>query len=86
MLIDFAPLEGITSALFRQLHHEYFPGVNRYYTPFISPTADHRFTPKEQREIFPEFNKGITLIPQLLTKNADDFLWAAGELCSMGYE
>lgn len=86
MLIEFAPLEGITGALFRKLHREYFPGVDRYYTPFISPTSDHRFTPKEQREIFPEHNKDIPLIPQLLTKNPEDFLWAATQLHNMGYD
>ena len=85
MYLDFAPLEGITTAVFRQLHHEYFPGVDRYYTPFLSPTADRRFTPKEQREILPQYNEGICVVPQLLTKNAEDFLWAAGELHAMGY-
>lgn len=25
-------------------------------------------------------------MPQLLTKNADDFLWCAGELAAMGYD
>lgn len=86
MLLDFAPLEGITTTLFRRLHREYFPGVDRYYTPFLSPTADRRFTPKEQREFFPEHNRGLSVIPQILTKNADDFLWAAEELHSMGYD
>ena len=86
MLLDFAPLEGITTALFRRLHREYFPGVDRYYTPFLSPTSDRRFTPKEQREFFPEFNEGVPTVPQILTKNADDFLWAAKELHSMGYD
>ncbi len=86
MLLDFAPMEGITGAAFRQLHHKHFSGVDRYYTPFLSPTADRRFTPREQREFYPEFNEGIPLIPQILTKNAEDFLWAAGELHAMGYE
>ena len=78
-------MEGITGAAFRRLHHTYFPGVDRYYTPFLSPTADRRFTPREQREFYPEYNEGIPLIPQILTKNADDFLWAAKELQAMGY-
>lgn len=86
MKLDFAPLEGITTSLYRQVHHKYFPGVDRYYAPFLSPTQDHLFTPREKREIFPENNQGYTLIPQLLTKNADDFLWAAKELHSMGYD
>lgn len=86
MYLDFAPLEGITTALFRRLHHQYFPGVDRYFSPFLSPTQEHRFTPREQREILPEYNEGLWVIPQLLTKNADDFLWAAGELAAMGYK
>lgn len=86
MYLDFAPLEGITTALYRQLHHAFFPGVDRYYAPFLSPTQDHRLTPRELRELLPEHNQGLTLIPQLLTKNPADFLWAAGELAAMGYE
>lgn len=86
MNISFAPLEGITSAAFRRLHHAYFPGVDRYYTPFLSPTADRRFTPREQREFFPEHNEGIPVVPQILTKDPHDFLWAANELHHMGYD
>ena len=86
MTLDFAPMEGITGAAFRRLHHTYFPGVDRYYAPFLSPTQDRRFTPREQREILLEHNEGIPLIPQILTKNASDFLWAAEELRAMGYE
>lgn len=86
MVLDFAPLEGITGAAYRRLHHKHFTGVDHYYTPFLSPTQDRRFTPREQREFYPEFNEGIPLIPQILTKNPQDFLWAAGELHAMGYE
>lgn len=86
MLIDFAPMEGITGAAYRRAHKKYFGGVDRYYAPFISPTAEHRFTPKELRDILPEYNEGLSLVPQLLTKNSADFLWAAAELKAMGYD
>ena len=85
MELYFAPLEGITGAEFRRAHHQYFGGVDKYYAPFISPTVDHLFTPKEKRNLFPEHNVGIPLVPQLLTKNPDDFTWAADELFAMGY-
>ena len=85
MLLDFAPMEGITNAAFRRLHNEYFPGVDRYYMPFISPTQNRIFTPREMRDIAPENNEGITAVPQIIGKNAGDFLWAAGELAAMGY-
>ena len=86
MRYDFAPMEGITGFLFRQLHHQYFPGVDRYYIPFLSPTQDHTFTPRELREVLPENNQGLEVVPQLLTKSPEDFLWAAGELSAMGYQ
>lgn len=85
MFFDFAPMEGITGAAFRRIHRKHFSGVDRYYTPFLSPTKDHRFTPREQREFFPEYNCGIPVIPQILTKVPEDFLWAARELHAMGY-
>ena len=82
----FAPLEGITGSEFRRVHHRYFPGVDAYYMPFLSPTQDHVFTQREKRNVLPEYNQGFRAVPQLLTKNADDFLWCAGELAAMGYE
>lgn len=80
-----APMEGVTSFHYRNVHARYFPGVNRYYTPFLSPTQHHVFTPKEWKEIAPEHNEGVPVIPQLLTRRAEDFIWAANELARLGY-
>ena len=49
----FAPMEGLTDSVFRRLHHTYFPGVDRYYMPFISPTMHRTLTPREARELPP---------------------------------
>lgn len=84
MRIDFAPMEGITDDLFRTLHHRYFPGVDRYFTPFLSPTEDG-ITKKERAQVLPENNPGLTLVPQLLTRQAESFLLAARELNDLGY-
>lgn len=85
MKYTFAPMEGATTYCYRRAHHRYFSGVDKYYVPFISPTQDHRFTNRELRELLPEQNEGIPTVPQLLTKRAEDFIWAAGELAKMGY-
>ena len=85
MEYEFAPLEGITDAVYRRTHAKYYPGAARYYTPFISPTMHHIFTPRELRELAPENNPGLVLVPQLLGRNANDLLWAAKELAGMGY-
>lgn len=85
MRVYCAPMEGMTGYLYRQVHHRWYHGVDRYYTPFLSPGQDHIFTKRELREIDPAHNEWIDVVPQLLTKRAEDFLWAAGELAAMGY-
>lgn len=79
-------MEGLTDMVYRRTHRKYFPGTDRYYTPFISPTQNHCFTPRELRELDPDNNAGVPLVPQLIGKNAEDFLWAVNELAKMGYE
>lgn len=86
MGIYFAPMEGITGHLFRKLHHRYFPGVDRYFLPFFSPSQEHSFTRKAFQDLLPEHNEGIDAVPQLLTRRAEDFIWAAGELQKLGYQ
>ena len=82
----FAPLEGITDDVFRSLHHRYFPGVDRYYTPFLSPTSDGpAITKKDLRQVLPENNSGYELVPQLLTNQPGPFLQAAEKLKELGY-
>ena len=81
----FAPMEGITGPQFRQAHSRFFGGVDKYYLPFLSPTQNHTFSPKDLRQVSPEANAGIAAVPQLLTKSAPDFLWAAAALRDMGY-
>lgn len=86
MLLSFAPMEGITNQIYRQAHARFFPGVDRYYSPFITPTQGRRLTTREMTDVDPENNRGIRLVPQLLTNNAEDFLWCARRLCDMGYD
>ena len=63
----FAPLEGLTDATYRAVHHKYFPGVDRYYTPFFSPTVHRCLTPREARELPPAHTLDAVVIPRLLT-------------------
>ncbi|MGI5962729.1 MAG: tRNA-dihydrouridine synthase [Lawsonibacter sp.] len=82
----FAPMEGVTGALYRRAHHHFFPQVDAYYMPFLSPTGDRVFTPRDLRNVLPEHNQGFRGVPQLLTKRAEDFNWAADALFEMGYD
>jgi tRNA-dihydrouridine synthase len=82
----FAPMEGITDSIYRRLHHEYFGGVDRYYMPFLSPTMHRCLTHKEERELPIATSVPFTAVPQVLTKVAGDFLWAAQVIADRGYE
>ena len=82
---EFAPMEGITDWRYRRAHSRAFSGVDRYYMPFLSPGQGHAFTRREKEEIDPAHNAGVRVVPQLLTRRAEDFLWAAGELAARGY-
>lgn len=83
----FAPLEGITGYTFRNVHHQYYAGMDKYFSPFLSPNQHHAINPKEKRDILPENNKGINLVPQILTNKAELMLVAAKELKQIyGYE
>lgn len=81
----FAPMEGITDSIYRRLHHKYFPGIDRYYMPFLSPTMHRTLSPKESRELPMADSVSFTAVPQILTKNAEDFLWAAQVCADRGY-
>ena len=80
-----APLEGLTDSIYREVHHRHFPGIDRYYTPFLSPTVHRSLTAREQKEIPPVGELDYNVVPQALTKNADDFTWLAGQCADRGY-
>ncbi len=81
----FAPMEGITDSIYRRLHHKYFPGVDRYYMPFLSPTIHRSLTHREDRELPMADSVDFTAVPQILTKVPEDFLWAAQVCLDRGY-
>ena len=81
----FAPMEGVTGYIYRRVHARFFPGVHRYYAPFFSPSGDHHFPLRGLRDLLPEENPGVRLVPQLLTNRAEDFIWAAASLMDRGY-
>lgn len=86
MNIYFAPLEGITGYIFRNVHHQYFGGIDRYFTPFIVPTHTESLKTREVHDILPEHNVGMNVVPQILTNYSDNFMWAARKIQELGYD
>ncbi len=86
MIYSLAPMEGLTGHLFRQVHAECFGALDRYYTPFLTPPrVGSGFGGRARKEIDPARNRGLNVVPQLLTNNADEFVEASRLLADMGY-
>lgn len=86
MNIYFAPMEGITGFIFRQVHHTCFPGIDKYYTPFVVATQTYSFKTREKKDVAPENNPGINLVPQIMANKVPEFLWTARAIADQGYE
>lgn len=85
MHIYFAPLEGVTDAIFRQTYQACFGGVDKYFMPFVSPSQALSFTIREEFDFSPLQNRGLYAVPQILAKNAEYFLGAARGFRDQGY-
>lgn len=82
-----APMEGITGYIYRNALNRFFgDGIDKFYTPFLVPHIKREFSNKELNEISSENNKGINLVPQILTNNAEDFTRLSKKLRELGFE
>lgn len=88
MRMYFAPMEGLTDHIYRRAHHDIFGAAGaptRYYAPFLSPPLHQTLIEKKMRDVLPEQNEGIDLVPQILSKDAPSTVWMLGELRKLGY-
>ena len=65
-----APMEGLTGYIYRNAYQKYFHDIDRYFTPFIT---NKKLDFKVKKDIDPEHNQGMEVVPQILTNQPDDF-------------
>jgi len=85
MKLYLAPLEGVTGYIYRNAYEKIYGHIDKYFAPFISPAQNCPMTPKERKDILPDNNPGINLVPQILTCKSEHFIECAEELKSLGY-
>ncbi len=86
MKLYFAPLEGITKFIYRNVHAEMFGGCDAYFAPFITPSDNEKNGMKALRDILPENNQGIPLKVQVQTNCAESFLKFERKIVPLGYD
>lgn len=81
-----APMEGITGHIYRNAYAKYFDNIDKYFTPFIVPNQSTSLKTKELRDMLPENNEGLYIVPQILTNDAEGFITTAKKLQQLGYD
>lgn len=80
-----APMEGITGYIYRNFYEKFFHNIDKYFTPFIVPNESRSLKTKELRDILPENNKGMNIVPQILTNDSEGFITTSRKLQQLGY-
>lgn len=81
-----APMEGITGHIYRNSYEKYFHNIDKYFTPFIVPNQSVSLKTKELKDLLPQNNKGLNIVPQILTNDAEGFILTANKLKQLVYE
>lgn len=84
--IYFAPFQGITTKPFRELYARHFQGVDKLFTPYFSNFAvGYPLPPLKQKALKDQFENGIEVVPQVLSKSADEILSFASSCEVLGF-
>ena len=83
--IEFAPLQGYTNAIYRTMHNKVFGGINSYYSPFIR-LEKGEVRQKDIKDILPENNENINLVPQIIVNSNEEFLKLTESVSNLGYK
>ncbi|WP_233897304.1 tRNA dihydrouridine synthase [Tenacibaculum piscium] len=81
-----SPLQGFTDFRFRNAQHKYFGGIDTYYAPYIRLNGKMIIKSSYKRDLLPENNDTLTVIPQVITNDPEEFLFVAKYVQSLGYK
>jgi len=81
-----SPLQGFTDFRFRNAFQKYFGGIDTFYSPYIRLNGKLEIKPAYERDILPKNNDTLTVIPQIMTNDADEFIFVAKYVQSLGYK
>ena len=82
--VYFAPLQGYTDAVYRAAHASLFGGVEAYYMPFVRLEKEE-LRRKDLRDIEPEANRGVAVVPQLIASLPDELCRLVDGIAACGY-
>lgn len=72
--IYLAPFQGITTYSYREVYTQYFKGVNKLFTPFYTGIQKTKGLNKRATELGFTSQNGVEVVPQILSKEADEII------------
>jgi tRNA-dihydrouridine synthase len=81
-----SPLQGFTDFRFRNAFQQFFGGIDTFYSPYIKLNGKLVIKGSYERDILPENNTTLEVIPQIITNDAEEFLFVANYVQQMGYK
>ncbi len=77
--IYLAPLQGFTDFIYRKTQAEIFGHIDKYFCPYISFGKQQQIRNSQMKDVLPESNQGLAVVPQVLVSDGNEFR----ELCKL---
>jgi tRNA-dihydrouridine synthase B len=81
-----SPLQGFTDFKFRNAFNKHFGGIDTFYAPYIKLNGKLEIKKAYERDLLPENNQDLEVIPQIITNDAYEFLFVANYVKQLGYK
>ena len=81
-----APFQGITNLVFRQVYMQHFSGVDKLLTPFFTSIHKQSIKTSGRQELLHLKENGIPVVPQILSKDAEEMVRFANYCEKLGFE
>jgi len=81
-----SPLQGFTDFRFRNAFQKYFGGIDTFYAPYIRLNGKMIIKPNYDLDIQRKNNDTLNVIPQIMTNDADEFIFVTKFVQSLGYK
>ena len=81
-----APLQGFTDFNFRKALAESFGGIDKYFIPYLSYGKGREIKKSQLREVFPENNGSLPVVPQVLFSDQTELFDLITILIDYGYQ
>lgn len=85
-MLYMAPFQGITTEVFREVYNRHFSGIDKLFTPFYTKIDKARTLRTKKTALSKTNHNGISVIPQVLSKNADEMMLFANFCSDLGFK